>query len=83
MKIQVLGTGCARCDELYRNTVEAAKRLQDAGIQVDKVGDPEVFLRLNVFVTPALVVDNRVVSTGKVLTTDQIEAELLKHRAGE
>jgi len=83
MKIQILGTGCARCDDLYRNTVEAAKRLQDTGIQVDKVGDPEVFLRLNVFVTPALVVDDIVVSTGKVLTADQIEAELLKHRAGE
>jgi hypothetical protein len=41
------------------------------------------FLRLEVFVTPALVVYDEVISTGKVLTPDQIEAELPKRRSGE
>jgi len=85
MKVQVLGTGCARCENLYNNAVEALSRLEGAAklVKVEKVVDPEVFFRLKVFVTPALVVNDEVISTGKVLTPDQIEAELLKRRSGE
>ena len=85
MKVQVLGTGCARCDNLYKNTVEAASRLKGTGgsLEVEKVADPEVFFRLKVSVTPALVINDEVISSGKVLATDEIEAELLKRRAGD
>ena len=83
MKIQVLGTGCARCENLYSNATEAVGRLKDiTGTQVEKVIDPEVFFRLKVYVTPALVINDEVISSGKVLTTDEIEAELLKRCSG-
>lgn len=78
MKVQILGSGCARCDDLYHNAVEALNRLESSDAKVEKVADPEVFFRLKVHMTPALVIDDEVVSTGKVLTADQIETELLK-----
>jgi hypothetical protein len=82
MKVQVLGSGCARCDDLYNNTVQALERIPSGSARVEKIADPEVFFRLKVSMTPALVIDDEVVSTGKVLTPDEIETELLK-RTGE
>lgn len=85
MKVQILGSGCARCENLYNNTVEAVGRLENKDLitKIEKVRDPEVFLNLKVFMTPALVIDDEVISSGKVLTPDQILAELLKHGSGE
>ncbi|MBM3301345.1 MAG: thioredoxin family protein [Deltaproteobacteria bacterium] len=84
MKIQILGAGCQRCEDLYRNAVEAVKRVEGepAATNVEKVVDPEVFFRFNVYVTPALVIDEKVISSGKSLTVEQIEGEILKHRPG-
>lgn len=85
MKVQILGSGCARCENLYKNAVEAVGRLQNKDLitKVEKVRDPEIFLNLKVFMTPALVIDDEVISSGKVLTADQILVELLKHGGGE
>ena len=85
MKILILGAGCQRCDSLYVNAVVALGRMQDvaADTKVEKVTDPEVFYRYKVAITPALVVNDEVVSVGKVLTPDQIETELRKHASGE
>ena len=83
MKVQVLGTGCQRCDTLYRNAVEAVKRVGAVGaISVEKITDPEVFFRLKVYVTPALVIDETVISTGKPISADEIESEIRKHSSG-
>ncbi|AFM23592.1 thioredoxin family protein [Desulfomonile tiedjei] len=82
MKVQILGSGCARCEDLYNNAVAALSRLKDSDTKVEKTADPEVFFRLKVNMTPALVIDDEVVSTGKLLTVDEIETELLK-RSGE
>ncbi len=85
MKIQVLGTGCARCDNLYKNVMEAVSRLKGTAgsLKVEKVADPEVFFRLKVSVTPALIINDEVISSGKVLATHEIEAELLKRSVGD
>ena len=85
MKVQVLGTGCERCEALYRNTVEAVGRIKGSQgkIFVEKVSDPEVFFRLSVWQTPALVVEEKVISSGKALSADQIESELLRYISGE
>jgi hypothetical protein len=83
MKVQVLGTGCQRCDTLYENAVEAMKRVEGGdSIPVEKISDPEVFFRLKVHVTPALVIDDQVISTGKPMSVDQIETEVLKFKTG-
>ena len=85
MKVQILGTGCARCDNLLRNAEEAVDRIPEikTSVKVEKVTDPEEFFRLKVFVTPGLVINENVISSGKVLTVDEIQSELLKRLSGE
>lgn len=79
MRIRILGTGCKRCDDLYKNAVEALVRFPGRPYRVDKVEDVDEFVRLGVRVTPALVFDDEVISTGAVLSAEEIE-ELIRER---
>ncbi len=77
MKIQVLGPGCKRCNQLYDNVVEAVKSLNLADrAEIVKVGDLDVFAKYGVFTTPGLVIDEQVISVGKLLTVQEIEKEI-------
>ena len=77
MKIEVLGPGCKRCDELYENTLSALSTFDDSGqIDVEKVTDINYFAKVGVFMTPGLVIDGKVVSTGKVLSVDEIKEKI-------
>lgn len=80
MQIEVLGPGCKRCDDLYKNTLSALSAV-DTTIQIDvkKVSDINYFAKMGVFMTPGLVIDGKVVSAGKVLTADEIK-EKIKER---
>ena len=71
MKIAVLGPGCAKCRQLYENVQKAVEK---AGVdaEVIKVEDMQEITSYNVFMTPALVIDETVKSTGKVVKPDQI-----------
>ena len=67
MKIEILGTGCKRCDQLYENTRDAASKVDSStDIDVEKIGDVNYFTKMGVFMTPGLVIDGEVISTGKV-----------------
>jgi small redox-active disulfide protein 2 len=74
-KIQVLGTGCAKCKTLAEHTEKAAKEL---GIDctIEKVADLKEIMKFGVMVTPALVVDGKVKIAGKVPTPDEIKSML-------
>jgi small redox-active disulfide protein 2 len=76
MKVQILGTGCPKCQRLEESAVEAVKAL---GLEatVEKVTDIDQIMNMGVMFTPALAVDGVVKSAGKVLNKDQV-AELLK-----
>jgi small redox-active disulfide protein 2 len=78
MIIKILGTGCKKCVALTENTQQAVSNL---GIeaQIDKVTDIAEIAAHGVMSTPALAVDDKVVSMGKVLTPGEIE-RLLKAR---
>ena len=79
MKIEILGTGCKRCDQLYENTLSAVSQIDSsAPIQIEKTGDVNYFTKMGVFMTPGLVIDGRVISTGKVPSTDQIMDMILE-----
>ena len=79
MKIEILGSGCKRCDQLYENTKNAIAELKPSStIQVEKIGDVNYFAKMGVFMTPGLVIDGEVVSTGKVLSPDQIKKKLME-----
>ena len=77
MKVEVLGPGCKRCDQLYDNTIEAVAALgSPAGVDVQKIKDINYFTKMGVFMTPGLVIDGDVISVGKVLSVDEIKQKI-------
>ncbi len=77
MKVEVLGSGCKRCEELYENTVSAATDIDSsAEIEVKKVNDVNYFTKMGVFMTPGLVIDGKVTSVGKVLSIDEVKEKI-------
>jgi small redox-active disulfide protein 2 len=76
MKIQVLGTGCAKCKQLTANAEKAVAQL-GVDATVEKVQDLREIVKFGVMTTPALVVDGKVRAAGKVLTADAV-MELLR-----
>ena len=73
MKIEVLGTGCTKCTTLLKVVKEALAK-KGGFHSVEKVEDIEKIMSYNVISTPGLVIDGKVVSTGKVLTVDEVLA---------
>jgi len=76
MRIQVLGTGCAKCKQLTANAERAVAELA-LGTAVEKVEDIREIMKFSVMSTPALVVDGKVHSAGKVLSPEAVK-ELLR-----
>lgn len=72
MKLQILGTGCAKCHALTQATEQAAQSL---GVQyeLEKVTDLNRIMSFGVMMTPALVVDGKVKVSGKVPSVDEIK----------
>jgi small redox-active disulfide protein 2 len=72
MDIKILGTGCVNCKNLEANT---RKALDDLGlsVEIDKVTEPGEIVSWGVMSTPALVIDDEVVLSGRVPPADQIK----------
>jgi len=70
MKIQILGSGCAKCHAL---TAVAQQAAHDLGLayELEKITDVKRFAEFGVMFTPALVVDGVVKVTGKVPSLDE------------
>ena len=75
-KLQILGTGCAKCEALKQATEKAAQSL---GIpyELEKVSDLNRIVLFGVMLTPALVVDGKVKVVGKVPSVEEIKTMLL------
>ena len=73
MKLEILGS-CPTCESLFYDRL--LQSLEMAGlrekVQVERVKDPNYFIKLGVFATPALVLDGEVISTGKLLMPEDI-----------
>ncbi len=80
MKIEILGVGCPKCKQLTANAEAAAKEL-GAGVEIAKVTDIDKITEYGVMMTPALAVDGVVVSSGKVLSKDDIKKIISKEGA--
>ena len=78
--VKVLGSGCAKCNQLEKATVEALQELS-MDTMIDHVKDYAKIAMYGVMSTPALVVDEQVVSYGKVLTKDEV-VKILKELRG-
>lgn len=77
--VKVLGSGCAKCNQLEAATKAALEQL-GMDTTIDHVTDFAQIAAYGVMSTPALVVDNKVVSYGKVLKTDEVVTILKKVR---
>lgn len=72
MKIEIYGTGCAKCKTLYDNAQKALAELGKAG-DVSKVEDINQITGSGVMFTPAIAIDGQVKSAGKLLSVEDIK----------
>ena len=70
--VKVLGAGCKSCHTLYENT-QAAVRSVGLAVEVEYVTDMKKIMEYGVMSMPALVVNEQVVSMGKVLKAADVE----------
>lgn len=74
--IKILGTGCAKCKQ-----TEAVVRetLGEMGLDanVEKIEDIEKIMKYDIMATPALVIDEKIVMSGKVPSKDEVRAMML------
>ncbi|HON56871.1 MAG TPA: thioredoxin family protein [bacterium] len=76
MKIEILGTGCTKCKNLF-NAVQEAVKQTNISCEIEKVEDISKIMSYGVMMTPALVINGEVKSAGKVLSVDDIKKMLV------
>jgi small redox-active disulfide protein 2 len=71
MVIKILGSGCAKCKQLETNAKDA---LTSSGIDalVEKITDMKLIMAYGVMRTPAIVIDEKVAASGKLLSVEEI-----------
>jgi len=74
-KLQILGTGCPKCEKLAEN-VEAAAKESGLEYELEKVTDVNDIMQFGVMLTPALAVDGEVKVVGKVPSKEDIKSWL-------
>lgn len=80
MKIEVLGTGCAKCNQLEREVRKALAEL-DLAADVSKVQDIRKIMAYKVMTTPALVIDGQVKIAGRLPRKEELHAYLKEDRS--
>jgi len=75
MKIQILGTGCAKCKTLAANAKQAVEEM-GADIEIEKIEDIKEIMKFNILMTPGLAIDGNVKAAGRVLSPDEIKKML-------
>ncbi|MDT8421892.1 MAG: thioredoxin family protein [Desulfuromonadales bacterium] len=72
IKIQILGTGCAKCEKLAANARQAADNLK-LDYQLEKITELNQIMSFGVMTTPGLAVDGKVLIAGKVPSPAELE----------
>ncbi len=75
MKIQILGSGCAKCNQLKENA-EAAARELGLAYEIEKITDFREIARMGALVTPALAVNGKLKLVGRVAEPKEIKPML-------
>jgi small redox-active disulfide protein 2 len=76
VKIEVLGTGCAKCSRMYANVQEAVNEL-GVEAEVKQVKDINAIADRGVMLTPALIVDGVLRAEGRIPCVDEIKEMIL------
>ncbi len=71
-KIQILGTGCAKCKTLAEN-VKIAVHDAEVEAEIEKIEDINEIMKFNILMTPGLVIDGEVKAAGRVLSPEDIK----------
>tara|TARA_B110000046_G_C13016507_1_gene409029 strand:+ start:730 stop:963 length:234 start_codon:yes stop_codon:yes gene_type:complete len=71
MKIEILGTGCKKCNDLEA-VVKKAVAKTGGFHSLEKVEDVMKIMEYNVMSTPALVIDGKVKSSGKIISVEEV-----------
>ena len=71
-KIQILGTGCPKCEKLSKNAKQAIDEL-GINCDIEKIKDINEIMKFGVMMTPAIAIDGKVKAFGKVLNVEQIK----------
>ena len=79
-KIQILGTGCSKCKKLEDNVRDAVKSLA-LDCEVEKVTDIQEIMKFGILMTPGLVIDGRVISSGRILNIKEITGILTSYQS--
>ena len=72
LQIKVVGSGCPNCQKLEALCHEVIDE-SDLPAQIEKVTDVNQFADLGIFMTPGLIVNDEVVSSGKIPTKDTLQ----------
>lgn len=75
MKIEICGSGCSKCAELEKRAKEAVAST-GAAVTVEHVYDMGKIIERGIFVTPALLIDGKAVTSGKMPSVEEIAALL-------
>jgi len=81
LTIKVLGPGCRNCEALAHKTADALAALgqqhpEIAGVTIEKVTDHQEFLKYGLMLTPGLVINEKLVSSGRIPAVSQIKGWL-------
>lgn len=76
MNIKVIGTGCEKCDKLYANVREAVNKA-GCEAEIEKIEDLMEIVKLGVMTSPSLMIDGKLVVSGRIAKTEEI-IELIK-----
>lgn len=72
MDIKIIGAGCADCNKLYENTMEALKELSVEDANVTRVEDLVEIVKLGVMTAPSMLINGKLVISGQVASKKKI-----------
>ncbi|RMF06228.1 MAG: thioredoxin family protein [Candidatus Neomarinimicrobiota bacterium] len=73
MNVKVLGTGCSKCQALERKLMELAPELP-VELEIEKVTDINKMMEYGIMMTPGLVIDGELKSSGIIPSDDQLKS---------